>query len=370
MRFADLADRPTNNNVLTFYALGDWGTGKPPQAAVAAALAENINRLDTERNLVPFVLELGDNFYEWGLPRGWQSREKVVQVLRKTFGDMYKNVRYKNQLVDFHIVPGNHDYAGRAARRGKFGDVIHEETTAEALYPNWKYYPIDPAQNLEKDDATAYQQLAGRDIWGLTLPEEIDISTENKVGIFAIDTQVMLELYESKNRTLLDLHWHRLDSLVSNSPAQWKLIMGHHPIRTHGTHGGFVEPFWWIPPLTIVPIIDKLFVKLLQDTDHWANREFQHDMAAFLQDKGVPFYLSGHEHSLQFLGIDDNHFQIISGSAAKLSGLTHKEDTFFSQSANGFLRFDVTDNAIWLEFLALDPDSKHATSSAVFRIMK
>ena len=61
-------DRPNHQNVLTFFALGDWGTGKGEQKAVAAALGKNVGEIPPGRKVAPFVLGLGDNVYEKGLP--------------------------------------------------------------------------------------------------------------------------------------------------------------------------------------------------------------------------------------------------------------------------------------------------------------
>ena len=85
---------------------------------------------------------------------------------------------------------------------------------------------------------------------------------------------------------------------------------------------------------------------------------------------GVSFYVSGHEHSLQFLEIDQNHFQIVSGSAAKLSAVTHKQDTYFSHAAPGFVRFDVAQNEIWVEFFQVNENNGVYNSTGLFKVSK
>ncbi len=74
-----------------------------------------------------------------------------------------------------------------------------------------------------------------------------------------------------------------------------------------------------------------------------------------MKKKHIQIYLAGHDHSLQLIDIDNSHLQIISGSAGKLSGTSHKADTYFSHSAYGFVRFDVTDFQFWIEFFDVEP---------------
>ena len=45
-----------------FIAMGDWGTGRPGQHKVAAAMAER-----AKKDKVDFLLTVGDNFYEDGV---------------------------------------------------------------------------------------------------------------------------------------------------------------------------------------------------------------------------------------------------------------------------------------------------------------
>lgn len=368
MKFGVLNERPTDETVLTFYALGDWGTGKANQKAVAAELEKNVKSLPANKTVAPFAVELGDNIYEDGLHAGW-GNPLVEERLHKNFGGVYDEVKYDGENIDFHIIPGNHDYAGIATNEEiSIGDIVHQETTAEKLYPNWKYYPIDPEKNSDTNDAENYQQLKEADIFELTTPEKIPDT--GPVDIFALDTQVLLDLYNGKNKSGLKLHWQKLQNLVTNSTAPWKVLIGHHPLKTHGTHGGYRSAFWYIPPMIIGLAIDKLFLRRLQDTDHGAYKAFQKDLTKFMKKNAVQFYLSGHEHNLQLLGIGDNAFQVVSGSAGKLTPLTHKSDTFFSLQKHGFVRFDVTEEELWMEFLAVEPETGTHHSAGLFRLKK
>ena len=366
VKFGRHDDRPNGNEVITFYALGDWGTGDQNQKAVANALRKDVAQLPPGREVMPFVLAPGDNVYEVGLPQGW-GEPKVDDLLHQTFGNIYQGIQYGGQDIPFHLVAGNHDHAGKAGGKNGVGDVIHQETTAEKLYPNWRYYPIDPAQNADSNDSTDYAALRQKDIFNLTTPEKVDIgAADNRLAIFALDTQVMLELYQQKNDSTLQRHWQELEKLAAASSAKWKLILGHHPVRSHGTHAGFRSAIWWVPPIIIATLVDKFFVRRLQDFDHPAYRAFTRDLSAFMKEHGIVAYVAGHDHSQQFLAIDNRHFQLIAGSAGKLSAATHKDDTIFSHSSFGFVRMDLTRNELWMEFFEVVPKTGQVSSSAVF----
>ncbi|MFQ5604285.1 MAG: metallophosphoesterase [bacterium] len=360
--------RPIHTEVLTFYALGDWGSGDENQQAVANALQRNVAEIPANRKIPPFVVGLGDNVYEFGLAEGW-NHPTTRLLLEKTFGQIYQDVRYQGQKLNFHVVPGNHDYNGVAGGKNGWGDVIQQETAAEKLYyPNWQYYPIDPAKNRDSNDSTDYFLLKKENIYDLTLPEKINLPTDSKISVVALDTQVLLELYKKKNHDLLQKHWQRLESLLEEDAA-WKIVIGHHAVSSHGRHAGFREWFWWVPPIILYTVIDKLFIKTLQDMDHPAHQHFVNDLKQLIRKHDVTLYLSGHEHSLEFLQIDPDHFQIVSGSAGKLTEVSHKNDTIFSHEAFGFVRFDITDHEMWIEFFQVKKDASFG-STALFRLTK
>ncbi|MFQ5676216.1 MAG: metallophosphoesterase, partial [bacterium] len=273
LQLAERSQRPDHDEVLTFYALGDWGTGKDGQKAVAAALKNDVAKIPAGRKAAPFVLELGDNVYENGLPSGWNN-PNTMRLLEQTFGKVYSDVKYDGNTITFHIIPGNHDYDDRAGHGEGFGDVIHQETTAENKYPFWKYYPIDPAKNSDINDETNYRSLAEDNIFELTIPEKLSVNANGKISIIAIDTQVLLQLYQKNDLENLRTHLAKLETLLEDN-ASWKFIIGHHPIRSHGKHGGFRTAIWWVPPIILATIVDKLFIKPLKDLDSAANRRFQ-----------------------------------------------------------------------------------------------
>jgi len=358
-------ERPDHADVLTFYVLGDWGTGDEKQRRVARALKRDLMSLEGKRTTTPFVLGLGDNVYPDGLHQGWNHPE-VIRRLHETFGDMYSDITFADSNIVFHVIPGNHDHGGRVGGKDGVGDVIHQETTAERLYPYWEYYPVDPKLDSDTDDSTNYASLKSANIFELSIPQEIEVKT-SKIKVAGIDTQAMLELYAKNDTALLSKYWQKLNTIFEHDSG-WKILLGHHPIKTHGWHGGFRSAIWWVPPIIFFTITDKLFLSRIQDLDHPANQAFQRDLTQFMRQNDVYFYLSGHEHNLQLIRIGERNFQLISGASGKLSEVSHDDDTFFSHQARGFVRCDVTKDAFWLEFISIDSKTGEQTSSAMFKL--
>ncbi|MDP6042734.1 MAG: hypothetical protein QGG64_29565, partial [Candidatus Latescibacteria bacterium] len=149
---ANTTNRPNTPEVITFYALGDWGAGYLKQEPVAIALERNVASIPKGRRMSPFAIGLGDNIYPSGLPfhkglndliYAWNDPE-VINALENTFGQVYKNVHYNDIPIPFHILPGNHDHEGRNRKKNSTGDILLQETRAENLYPGWwAYYPIN-----------------------------------------------------------------------------------------------------------------------------------------------------------------------------------------------------------------------------------
>jgi acid phosphatase len=99
--------------------------------------------------------------------------------------------------------------------------------------------------------------------------------------LFAIDTSPFVERYRAKDGTIgsntrsqdtaRQLAW--LDQTLSQSRAKWKLVTGHHPIRSGGSgHGDQPEII-----AQVLPILNR---------------------------HGVQAYIAGHDHDLQHIRRD------------------------------------------------------------------
>ena len=346
--FSDISQRPNGPEVLTFYALGDWGTADQNQKQVALLLAKNVANVP-DRIIKPFVLEAGDNVYENGLEQGWDNPEMMVQ-LSNVIDANYADIHYQNGPIEYHVVAGNHDH---------LGDLRLWETYVEGRFSGQDGRPIILSYNQhhpdipDTNDQKEYDAL--NDAAGLIeLPEPIKIDSGIATFI-AIDSQKMLELYsrvldEPELQSDLDAHWAQLD-LLASSGKSWLFILAHHPVSTFGPHLGSQDS---IPYRLFRALL--FFFEDYGNLDHPAYQSFVADFEAFSQGHPMIF-IAGHDHSLQLNVVSDSLLQVVSGSAAKTTFVNPGEETIYSYANHGFARFDITPSEVWIEFVDLDENS-------------
>ncbi len=390
--------RPVGEEAVTIYALGDWGTGDERQRAVAIALREDIRELEKaspEGRPAPLVVELGDNIYPNGLPKRPWKDSTVFALLENTFGNKYHDVRYRGAPVHFYVLPGNHDYARGFLNNDKeWGDVIHQETTAESLYSNFHYYPLHHSGIPDSNDREEFERLQSAPLEALTAPQKIPLPERagKLVSLYALDTQMFLDLYAAGNDSLIHRYWQQLHEVLQTDSSLWKIFLGHHPTRTYGRHGGFyrlkewvwsgtrdfippyVRPltFLWVPALTVM--IDKWLVRHPQDLDNRYYKAFARDLEAVMRKYGITLYISGHEHNLQLIRIRNrdlnrDYFQVISGAAGRTSEVPGpRGNLLFSHHGLGFVRVEATPEALWLKFVGVEGKSGTSHSLGQFRL--
>lgn len=263
----------------TFAVLGDWGRDTPEQHHVAAAMGRTAAAAQGD-----FVLAIGDNFYSDGVASTddplWQS----------VFEGVYTHPALQ---VPWYALLGNHDYRGNPQAQIDYA----------ARSKRWRM----PARYYQVADAS----LARVD-----------------AELLAIDTSPFVERYRANDGvigsntrsqdTAKQLAW--LDHALSQSRAKWKIVTGHHPIRSGGSgHGDQPEII-----AQVLPILNR---------------------------HGVQAYIAGHDHDLQHIrrdGID----MIQCGGGMEARPVSPVEGTRFCRAAAGFgmvqiagdlLSFDLRD---------------------------
>ncbi|MBI1826877.1 MAG: metallophosphoesterase [Planctomycetes bacterium] len=169
---------------LRFLVIGDWGTGRPDQVAVAKAMAQ---RATVEPP--GFILTVGDNFYENGVKD--TSDPQWETAFENVYGD-------PSLAVPFYASLGNHDHKGSIQAQIDYGSVN----------PRWKL-------------PNAYYNFSN------TLPDG------TKIDLFAIDTDPL-----SKKAPGYDVQLGWLNRELQASDAQWKIVFGHHPLWSNGEEHG------------------------------------------------------------------------------------------------------------------------------------
>lgn len=196
--------------------------------------------------------------------------------------------------TDFFVVLGNHDYGGGGAGTD-FGKGKNEvEYTKKSK--KWK------------------------------LPSAYYKHTKEHVEFFALDTN--MQMFGQDDDQKKDMA-----AWIKASTATWKIAFGHHPYKSNGPHGnaGDYEGMSWIP------ITNGKGVK------------------SFLEDNvcgGVDLYLSGHDHSRQWLNESCKGTELaVSGAGAKATELEGKNATLFQSLELGFLYITIQDKMLTAEFI-------------------
>ncbi|CCF18375.1 Acid phosphatase [Pseudorhizobium banfieldiae] len=276
---------PALGDELAFVAIGDWGNPGHHDAAVrvAQAMAET----GREAN-VQFVLAVGDNFY----PRGVSSAEDPVwtTVFEKT---------YSREALDvpWYAVLGNHDHKGNSQAQIDY----------TSRSPRW---------NMPKPYYTLHRELSGV-----------------AADFFFIDTTPIADarwwrtVVWSDPSVTEQLRW--LEQELQRSTARWKIVIGHHPVYSGGSHGSTKALVDLLPPL--------------------------------FERYGVQLYINGHDlQHIKRAGIS----YVTSGAAANTREVQPIDGTLFSAAKLGFLLVRLSPVTATLTFIGDRSETLYETMIA------
>jgi tartrate-resistant acid phosphatase type 5 len=273
-------ERPTS-----FLVVGDWGRyGNHRQRDVAQRMAHTADSLAAR-----FVISTGDNFYNDG----------VTSLTDRHWQDSFERVYDAASLqVPWYVIFGNHDYRG--------------STTAQLQYAKRSKRWRIPSRWY-----SIRERLRG----GGTLE------------VFFIDTNHAFEHYRKDKRFkelraeawTEQLAW--LDRELGRSRADWRVVVGHHPVRSYGSHGAAAE-----------------IAKPLQP---------------ILERHRVALYMNGHEHDLQHIVTNGVHY-VTSGAGSLTRRTRSGADTQYALGeVPGFAAVTVTRDTLALSFVDVDGVLRH-----------
>eukprot|EP00249_Psilotum_nudum_P003276 c16671_g1_i1 orf=116-1294(-) len=283
----------SRSGAMNVLVVGDWGRkGRFNQSQVAGQMGEIGEKLN-----IDFIISTGDNFYENGL----SSIEDLA--FDESFSQVYTA---KSLQKTWHIVLGNHDYRG--------------DTLAQ----------LDPILRLR--DSRWHCERSFTLVHNLGSPMSGDASL---VQFFFIDTTPFVDKYWKSSHEPYDwrgvvprhqyLHKQTQDLIdgLEASKATWKIVVGHHPIRSVGNHGDTAELVQ-----TIYPI---------------------------LKAKGVDLYINGHDHCLEHISSRDSGIEFItSGAGSKawrgMNPAANTDGLKFFYDGQGFLAMSISLARINLSF--------------------
>ena len=277
----DYSKLGSSPNKLRFIAIGDTGKGNLGQYQVAQAMQEKCDKSGCD-----FVLLLGDNIYKSG----------VDAIDDKQFKTKFE-LPYKNIVVPFFAVLGNHDYGG-----------------------NGKNY--DPRKSIYQ---IQYSEISSK--WHM--PRHYFHFNIQNTSFFAIDTNA--QLWQQDKQQKIDVtKW------VNSSSSQWKIAFGHHPYLSNGLHGNAGEYDGFSKSNKFSGLHNKIFTETV------------------LCGK-VDLYLSGHDHDKQWLEDTCQGTQFaVSGAGSSTRQLSGLNASLFENDELGFLYISIDGSKLNAEFIDVD----------------
>lgn len=292
-----LADLPRlehslkDNGSLSLLVIGDWGrNGEYNQSLVAAQMGKIGEKLD-----IDFVISTGDNFYNSGL----------TGVDDKAFEESFTNIYTAKSLQkQWYSVLGNHDYRG----------------------------------NVEAQLSPALREIDSR--W---LCMRSFIVNAEIIEFFFVDTNPFIKDYWKKaemDSSFNDISPREyyisnllkdLDMALKESSAKWKVVVGHHAIRSVSVHGDTVE------------LVEELL--------------------PILKDNGVDLYVNGHDHCLERISSKDSPIQFLTsggGSKSWRGVYTQNADNLqFFYDGQGFMSMELIKEELKMAFYDIFGQNLH-----------
>ncbi|MEL6811519.1 MAG: metallophosphoesterase [Bacteroidota bacterium] len=334
-RIGHISDNASSSKQIekTFYLIGDAGDATTDKGSPALNAFGNMTRGKSTKD--DYLIFLGDNIYESGLPKKSHPDRSSAEDRIKAQINVSKEFEGKTLFI-----PGNHDwYSGMSGLRNQ------EEYVEAALGKN------------------TFQPEKGCPI------EKIDV-TDNIV-ILAIDTQWYLTNWD-KHPTINDAcdiktrnsFFLELEGELKKNNEKTILIAMHHPAYTYGPHGGAFSadkhlfPFQSRIPL---PGIASLVTQLRsqggvspQDRYNTRYNELMNRLTTYAKASDRVILASGHEHSLQYSDAEGVK-QIVSGSGSKNSAAKLGKYANFVYGGQGFAVLDVyTDGSSQVRYYAAE----------------
>ena len=345
---ASRVDPPVENPVYRILLVGD--AGEPgPEAVTLLALRAWVDDAP-DRTLVTF---LGDNAYPEGLTNAHRiDAERILLRQLQVVEDTPATALF---------VPGNHDWADGGPEG--LDAVLAQEAF---LRGRARFLPSS----------------------GCPGPELIDVPEARPlVRVVVLDTQWWLhdgpkptDGCDPGSRAAVA---QALQAALDMDLAV--VVVAHHPLATHGPHGGFFDwrahvfpfthmaPWLWVPLPgvgSIYPLVRWHLIRSdqgLSSAEYRAMREALSGALASRTRRGPVLYVAGHEHSLQVLRGDAVDYVLVSGagSRAKITAVGSGEDTLFAHEHAGFMALDVRAAAIRLSVVEPTADGSSEVTFAL-----
>ena len=324
-----------------------------------------------------FSVFLGDNVYPYGVTSGGNGQCTDINTPNKDLVDAKKRLQAQVDVLKCSgtkgvFIPGNHDWGGS---EGPCYEVLKNQ------FETLKNQQIDNIHELKFEP-------------GCPGPDKIDL---DGVRIVVMDSQWWLTKKRpemcSGRLAKIKLEKELRNMLASAKNPSNTIVVTHHPLATHGPHGGFYDWKAHIFPLTELndyayvplPLVGSLYMLFRdyvktspQDLVDEKNENMRTQWAKVYKDQAPFIHAAGHDHSLQVLNgimVNDDmpEYLLVSGAGSeeKLTRVSDGDDTLFAHEHTGFMVVDFFDDATDMQpgsvlLRVVEPDTEFGTGKVVY----
>ncbi len=304
----------------TFYLVGDAGYAKMSESTEGLSILNKV--LDTAKTKNDHLIFLGDNIYQKGMPKKDSPNRTLAEYRIDAQVESVK--AFKGKVV---FIPGNHDWYNNGI------------------------------EGLKRQEKYVLKKMGDKDAF---LPKNgcpiASVEISNKVHLLVLDTQWYLADWD-KNPTINDncdiktreKFFLEIESELKKHSKKTIIVAMHHPMFTNGEHGGkysFKNHIFPLKKKIPIPILGSLAIQIrsqggisTQDLSNTHYNNLVRRLSTMVRGINKAIFVSGHEHSLQYL--DNGLKQIVSGSGSKVSAVSLGKEGLFSYPGQGFAVLDI-----------------------------
>lgn len=294
--------------------------------------------LDLLRHKLPSSSEaslvfLGDNIYPKGMPPKGHALRKVSEA--KLIKQLEATDKFKGRLI---FLSGNHDW-NRGKKNG-YEYLLRQEEFIKSYLNQSVYHPSGGCPGPEEMNVTDYLTIIAINTqWWVQrgfrpIGEEYGCSVNSEAEFF---DKLLHVLTKNQNKRIL--------------------VLGHLPLYSYAMHAGKYLLKHHMFPLTIYkkkayvpfPILGSLlpmyrkYIGSKDDMVHPRYKRFRKKIKEIFKKFPELIYASGHDHILQYIKRENNHF-IISGTGSKVSYVKKGRYALFSNAEKGFFKLRFNDD--------------------------
>ena len=339
------------------YLIGDAGAPDPAGEPVLAALTDDLRGAVAPAT----VVFLGDNLYPAGLSGSdAPDRREGERRLRAQV-----EAALDGGAISTLLIPGNHDW--NFAGDDGYARILEQEKFVESLDDGSVQFLPDAAcpGPAVRDVGSRLRLILLDTEWWLH-----DAGLRHDDPSCAIRGE--LELTDS------------IKTLLAGAAGRSVVVLGHHPLVSGGTHGGYlslrqhlfplteVKSWLWLPlPVlgSAYPLARNLGISN-QDLSGARNRHMRHVLREAFASAPPLLYAAGHEHSLQVHEGVGSRYHVVSGTGiyGHTSNARWTDGTLYaSGSRSGYMKLEVQrDGRVRLAVVAVDAGAQRDVPFSMF----